>query len=97
MKTYKTKHTPGPWQTEKKADGNVEILDEDGFVLAEFFGEDGDPDCWPVTANATLAKASPDMLEALEGLEPYFDHIPGGIGAEIDAAREAIAKARGRS
>jgi hypothetical protein len=55
----------------------------DGRVVAE-------------SVKAETVAAAPELYAALAALDPYLDHIPGGIGAEIDDARAALAKAEGR-
>lgn len=44
-------------------------------------------------ANATLAAAAPDLLEALRILVAITSELPGTHGLAIDNARAAIAKA----
>ncbi len=93
----KAKHTPGPWRLEPK-------LDHDGHKRRSIWSDArgmvgyvyGDNNPARADADAHLFAAAPDLLAALKALEPYLDHIPGGIGAEIDHARDAIARAEGR-
>ncbi len=52
--------TAGPWSIAPRTDGNVELTTADGDVFGQMFGEDGDPMCWPVTANAAhIARMDP--------------------------------------
>jgi hypothetical protein len=78
---------PGPY----RAHGDDYVEAGDNCLIARVLVLD------PRQRRATqrLLAASEKMLSALEGLEPYLDHIPGGIGAEIDDAREAIRSAKG--
>ena len=55
-------HTSVPLHVESIGDRR-EIAVEDGSVLAECFGDDSDPQCWPITANAHLLAAAPRLLE----------------------------------
>lgn len=65
-------HTPGPWKIQPWPTGRVEIVSgTDDAPMAEVWGDDSDPNCWPITANAKLMAAAPDLLEALDGLNFY--------------------------
>ncbi len=90
------KHTPGPWGTDMVG---WEVWTERGsdricIITAENVGrsEQG--------ANARMIAAAPELLEALEGIvsslvdqddEGLIEHAP-----QIEAARAAIAKAKGK-
>lgn len=64
-----TEYTPGPWAVGMRSGGNKEITaNDDGAPLATVYGDDSDEQCWPVTANARLIAAAPDLLAALQGL-----------------------------
>ena len=83
-----TKHTPGPWvkdMNEVYGPENLPVADCNGRTVQE------------CNANARLIAASPDLLEALEGLVLEKDY-PGMSEPERQlhqAARAAIAKATG--
>ena len=76
-----TKFTPGPFHAQKRKDGNVEICDENGAVLATVYGNDDDDQCWPVTANANLFVASPDLFAACEAA--INQGTPDGFGGVV--------------
>jgi hypothetical protein len=87
------KHTPGPWWAGERAPkhlGSVIAIMSSGTKVAT-----GVAHAW-TEADAALIAAAPELLAALKALDPHLDHIPGGIGGEIDDARAAIAKAEGR-
>ena len=90
------KHTPKPW-TRGEGAWSSHVIAPSKFEthpLAVFSGRGRDED----DANAALAAAAPDLLEALEGVEPYLEEDPdddGDYNERIRAARAAIAKARG--
>lgn len=58
--------TPGPFVVAKKPNGDCEITDEDGGLVADVYGDDEDSQCWPVTANARRFAASPALYAALK-------------------------------
>lgn len=89
-----SKHTPVPWRAVKRLDGDVEIVaGPDDSPLAIFHGDDGDPLCWPVTANARLAASAPDLLEALKQYQEA-NRIHNDSEADLyERARAAIEKA----
>lgn len=90
------KHTTGPFLTSQKANGNIEITDDNGGVLAEVFGDDKDPHCWPVTANARLFAAAPSLLNALKRVRNIYDKDEDCIRpGDLDDVRAAIAWAEG--
>lgn len=87
------KHTPGPWWASARAPkhlGSVILISSSAPGVAT-----GVAHAW-TEADARLIAAAPELLAALKALDPYLDHIPGGIGGEIDDARAAIAQAEGR-
>ena len=77
-----TKWTKAPWKYDRATDQ----VDCEGGTICHGIG-------W--APNGPLLAAAPDLYAALAALEPWLDHIPGGIGAEIDEARAALAAARG--
>lgn len=94
--TTEMKHTPGPWLY----DGEGRVLTTRGRVrhVAEVEAPDVDNDLdgehWEkVTSNGHLIAAAPDLLAALEGVLRVADRAT----AEFDAARAAVAKARGQT
>ena len=90
------KHTPGPWTVGTKT-WSSHVIAPSKFgphPLAVFSGRGRDED----DANAALAAAAPDLLDALEGVEPYLEEDPdddGDYNERVRAAHAAIAKARG--
>jgi len=82
-------HTPGPWSF-RGCDGGWAIdYNEDQEQVVDYVYEEAD---------ARLIAAAPDLLEALDDLLiAYCD--PGNQGGDhdekVEAARTAIAKARG--
>jgi hypothetical protein len=100
--SFEAKHTPGPWHT-------AEILDE-GKLTIEVRAPNENPlavvlQCGTASclSNARLLAAAPDLLKALQELEPFFDSLicyastmaeyePNRI---VGDARAAIAKATG--
>lgn len=105
------KHTPGPWWLTERA-GYYEILanspdcDWYGFKKAHAVAyADTEIEEVEQEANARLIAASPDLLEALIGLEGILataeSNASGNpewevVSAKINAARAAIAKALGQ-
>lgn len=99
----KTEHTPGPWAY--AGNGNITTQAAHyGFTVASvdtFTGRSCCPD-EERRANARLIAAAPDMLAALEGL---LTNAPAPKSVKQDyhymvsreAAKRAIAKARGES
>jgi hypothetical protein len=95
MKMAKAEHTPGPWRI-VKVFGKCKrrVLSEQGSVLADIhnrreFQERGGDE---MKANAALIAAAPDLLAALIKVVSVADRQT----VEFDAARAAIAKARGQ-
>lgn len=103
------KHTPKPWilgeydaalgydcMTGGVKAGPVYL---DGAQYGQRPGEDIEPDQLErMMADARLIAAAPDLLEALEGVEPYLEEDPDytdDYNERVRAVRAAIAKARG--
>lgn len=93
-------HTPGPWTFT----GAAEARAKDGINLNQIcFGDKSRNRVCTVAghgvskeendANARLIAAAPELLEALEGVLRVADRKT----VEFDAARAAIAKARGEA
>lgn len=94
-----TQHTPGPWdvcpQGRLTPGATVPILaapDAEGLALTvatvRTIGPEGD-------ADAHLIAAAPDLLAALEDVLCCVEFPNSQHKAQVQAAREAIAKARG--
>jgi len=91
-----TKHTPGPWRVEEYGNGGAVVIGEARAreVIAVSLTE----------RNANLIAAAPDLLAACEAfVEAEHAAILDGQRAfsmyidAIDAAKAAIAKARGET
>ena len=100
------KHTKAPWlieKTELPNDTRFSLTTEDGSVLAEFFGDDNDSNCWPVTANIQLASAAPDLLAACKSallpLKAAWQAQTDGadLWPVFEEMRIAIARAEGKA
>ena len=86
-------HTPGPWHI-GEGKGEQIIYTEAGWAVASatvFHGKHGAQE---MKANARLIAAVPDMLAAL-ALLVDGDGKPDECRRAMDAARAALAKARG--
>jgi hypothetical protein len=68
-------HTPPPWHCQKRDDGDVEILDENDAVLATVYGDDNDPQCWPVTENAEVIASAPRLKQLIESLTVQVERL----------------------
>jgi hypothetical protein len=98
-----TKWTPGPWEPQRAAylsDGGRDFgiradVAGENVVVAETFERVGERIRAPASANAYLIAAAPELYEALEQITiRWMD--PGSITVEHwQAARDALAKARG--
>ena len=92
------KHTPKPW-TRGEGAWSSHVIAPSKFgphPLAVFSGRGRDED----DANAALAAAAPDLLEALEGVLPYLEEDPdddGDYNERIRAVHSSVAKVRGTS
>ena len=88
-----TKHTPGSWE---RSHQSREIFGGSRHIASVHtaFG------VWEANeANANLIAASPDLLAACEGLVDWVDpnEAMDGLHRQIDDARAAIAKAKGKT
>jgi len=101
----KAKHTPGPWQ---RQGSHICTADPERAILAQVFNPGKRPGDYPLTENANLIAAAPEMLEALEkakqfiqnGIQYGYINMPdkdcGDSALETPAKIEAaIQKARG--
>ena len=103
-----TEHTPGPWEIDKRDNGNIIILEDKELCptvfiwgsqgqghgrIAMIYSECGIGD---LEANARLIAAAPELLEALERLFKQInnDHAYKDTFA-MKQAKQAIAKVTG--
>lgn len=88
----KTSRTPGPWHIDI---GQIDKSFLVGRLQEAVFAKDGTPIaiCGENQDNARLIAAAPELLAALEGVLCVADRKTD----EFDAARAAIAKARGNT
>jgi hypothetical protein len=85
------KHTPGPWRISQHDDFRIEC----GALTIANVVENSMHRMDEAQANAKLIVAAPDLLAALEAIADQW-MTKGEVGvSKIDAARRAIAKARG--
>lgn len=92
-------HTPGPWTFEDSGRDMILILTErESIRVAEVVTDNVDSDKYAI-ADARLIAAAPDLLAALEEAMEFLDWAVGteAAGEHIEAARAAIAKARGEA
>lgn len=93
-----TKHTPGPWAADKLLDRSAFNIFMPGYCSAgaSVHHCSNSSTCMgglEVEANARLIAAAPDLLERLEELLEYSDHLRGS--AVYNRAHAAIARATG--
>lgn len=94
-----TGYTPGPWIIEEEHDGKPPYVQRYFWISSEK-GQAPVDNEWAIIKeeNAHLIAAAPDLCEALQGFVTYHSgHVltcPELI-ASLDAALEALAKARG--
>jgi hypothetical protein len=93
------KHTPGPWQ---KHGSHIYTADPERAILAQVFNPGKRPEDYPLTENANLMAAAPELLGALEYLlkqceENERDNMNYMGVSEFakERASKAIQKARG--
>ena len=92
--TDQPKWTPGPWEVAATAD---DLVVKGRAKIASTYPSDGD--VWG-NANAHLIAAAPDMAEALEKALNFITNTESEMGETLpcgDAARAALAKARGET
>lgn len=72
LRTIIAAATPAPWKFSTGDKGIVFEAGEDDSELGEVWGDDTDPLCWPITANAKLVTTAinelPALLDELERL-----------------------------
>jgi hypothetical protein len=89
----KTKHTPGPWEYGKPADGGrVNVYADSTMSLRICRVDSGQDIGMDASANAKLIAAAPDMAEALIHMLKTFGK-PEGQSISCDMARAALTKA----
>jgi hypothetical protein len=104
--TTASAHTPGPWQINRGADGELQIytlVGQSPTVIADLFGYDPDS-TEEYEANARLMAAAPDLLErcrmslqdARDALDGEWKPTPEGWQSIIDDLEAVLAKATGR-
>jgi hypothetical protein len=90
----KTTFTPGPWGVD--SDGSISA--ENGMTNVAGAYSDGCGIGWRNDADAVLAAAAPELLEALQDLIKAYEIHDGAIHAlAIKFAVSAINKARGQN
>lgn len=92
-------HTPGPWELDEGDDGDNFTIRADGeFVTrltkSRYTDDRRDPEAY---ANAALIAAAPDMLAALRDLLGYVGGWDSAPDHPCGKARDAIARAEGRT
>lgn len=105
MNTPNTKHTPGPWTTEKRVTTEITIRAADKTVIAGARCDSYLP-AYESEANARLIAAAPELLDALETMTGYAEKLLEAAGSidglvdsrlnaeyDIEQARAALAKA----
>ena len=92
-----TKHTPGPWHVGRYTPNATEmtILTKNGSPVTPTWGPQFYVNSEQAKANACLIAAAPDLLEALYIAEAALEAYSGGEASDLEAIREAIAKAIG--
>jgi hypothetical protein len=92
MNATQFQHTPGPWKRARRIAGGYTIKARN-FWPAVVLG-DGRQNRGTAIANARLIAAAPELLVALRKCADRLGDMD--CGAELDEARDAIAKATGR-
>lgn len=89
-----SKHTPGPLLFAERLDGDYEVTDAGGAVMATVYGDVNDPQCWPVADNARLFAASPDLLDLVRDYEVMMDGIARGLSPKLVALADLKIRTR---
>lgn len=96
------KHTPGPWSAVGDVVYTSSLGDQNSTrdIIATVFASRGGTK----EANSLLISVSPDLIEAMKGIEHFSDALnfredplSKALRQWIDEGRKAIAKAEGRS
>ncbi len=102
--TDQPKWTKGPWPIKPTGDfkriviGDGLVDGPGGYEVAEVYSDDCDRD--EAMANAHLIAAAPDLYAALERALNFIANTESEMGEALpcgDAARTALAKARGET
>jgi hypothetical protein len=96
-------HTPGPWVVSDDVEGlyvssrqSYKYVCDIEVSNPAYAGAESVISKAEAQANARLIAAAPDLLEALQNLVVWVEHLPGGRSAwEYVNALAAIAKAKG--
>ena len=86
-------NTPGPWFNVDHTEIRADYPNQNGTHVATIWAHG----CDQTKANARLIAAAPDLLAALETRLPVAASAYGAMTNDLDAARAAIAKARGKA
>ena len=91
----KNTHTPGPWAILERAEDSRTHISNGAHIVCTLgtTRTDGSPNHSP---NALLIAAAPDLLQVVEDYL-LLCQLHDYIGAVPDAARSAIAKAKGEA
>ena len=73
-----SKHAPGPWELTHTEHVGFRVSDSTGWGVAVVLKDTNDE------ANAHLMAAAPQMLEALEELEPFLQWLVIEQGDKVD-------------
>jgi hypothetical protein len=91
----KNTHTPGPWAILERAEDSRTHISNGAHIVCTLgtTRTDGSPNHSP---NALLIAAAPDLLQVVEDYL-LLCQLHDYVGAVPDAARSAIAKAKGEA
>lgn len=102
-----SRHTPGPWLVNRDRPTDVITAPYAKFAPSVATVDIGPSDKEEIDANGRLIAAAPDLLEALEQCEEYFDnradadcdqdgYIPNKEMQLLQVVRDALRKAGAR-